>query len=137
VKDRVILVVDDNTIVRQGTAIALRVVLGFEAEEAADGFAALEKMKTNTFAAILMDCEMPNMDGFQCTAQIRELEKLSGDKIPIIGMTASVAPDIRESCLKAGMNDYLDKSCSNEKLQEVLVKWLPDCSQARNGLLKT
>lgn len=124
--EQVILVVDDTRIAREGAVLTLRHLLGFQVDEAADGLAALEKVKTNMFAAILMDCDMPRMSGFECTAQIRELEKLTGSHMPIIGMTASTERDIRENCLKAGMDDYLDKACSNEKLRETLAKWLGD-----------
>lgn len=122
-KSRVVLIVDDMAINRQGTTLAVQ-VFGFETDEAEDGLSALEKLKTTAYAAILMDCQMPRMDGFECTAKIRELEKGTGSRIPIIGMTASTATDIHESCLKAGMDDYIDKSCSNPELQQILEKWL-------------
>lgn len=108
---------------RQGTTLAVQ-GFGFETDEAEDGLAALEKLKTNEYAAILMDCQMPRMDGFECTGKIREMEKGTGSRIPIIGMTASTATDIQETCLRAGMDDYIDKSCSNTELQLLLEKWL-------------
>lgn len=124
-KGRVVLIVDDMLIVRQGTTLAVQ-GFGFETDEAEDGFMALEKLKLKTaaYAAILMDCQMPRMDGFECTEKIREMEKGTGSRIPIIGVTASTAKDIEESCLKAGMDDYIDKSCSNAELQNILEKWL-------------
>ena len=118
-----ILIVDDNHIVRQATVLTVRYLLGFDTDEAADGFAALEKVRTTDYAAIVMDCEMPGLDGFECASQIRQLEGVTGSRTPIIGMTASVDRAIRENCLKAGMDDYLDKSCTNEQLRETLVKW--------------
>jgi CheY-like chemotaxis protein len=124
VENRVILVVDDTNIVREGTILVLRYKFNYETEEAADGLTAIEKIKLKTFNAILMDCNMPDMDGFECTAKIRELEKPSGTRTIIIGLTASNARDIREECLKAGMDDYIDKSCSNLELNEILMKWL-------------
>jgi CheY-like chemotaxis protein len=123
VKSRVVLIVDDMAINRQGTTLAVQ-GFGFETNEAEDGFMALAKVKTTAYAAILMDCQMPRLDGFECTAQIRELEKLTGSRTPIIGMTASTDRDIREACLNAGMDDYIDKSCSNTELQQILEKWL-------------
>jgi CheY-like chemotaxis protein len=123
-KSIAVLVVDDTSIMRQATAMTLRHSLGCEVDEAVDGFAAIDKIKSGTYAAVLMDCEMPRMDGLECTAQIRELEKLACRRIPIIGMSASTARDIRESCLNAGMDDYLDKSFSPEELRKVLAKWL-------------
>jgi CheY-like chemotaxis protein len=124
VDNRVILVVDDTNIVREATILVLRHRFNYETEEAADGLIAIEKVKLKTFDAVLMDCNMPAMDGFECTAKIRELEKLTGTRTIIIGLTASNARDIREECLKAGMDDYIDKSCSNLELNETLMKWL-------------
>lgn len=108
---------------RQGTTLAVQ-GFGFETDQAEDGFMALEKVKTTAYAAILMDCQMPRLDGFECTAKIRELETGTDERVPIIGMTASTDRDIREACLNAGMDDYIDKSCSNTELQEILAKWL-------------
>jgi CheY-like chemotaxis protein len=122
--NRVILVVDDTNIVREGTILVLRYRFNYETEEAANGLIAIEKLELKTFDAILMDCNMPEMDGFECTAKIRELEKLTGTRAIIIGLTASNARDIREECLKAGMDDYIDKSCSSLELNEILMKWL-------------
>lgn len=122
--NRVILVVDDTNIVREGTLLVLRHMYNYETDEAADGLIAIEKIKIKTFDAILMDCDMPEMNGFECTTQIRELEKLTANRTIIIGLTASSVRDIREKCLKAGMDDYIDKSCSNEELNEILIKWL-------------
>lgn len=124
-EDKVILVVDDTNISRAGTVITVQKLLGFEVDEADDGTTALAKVKTNNYAAILMDCDMPTMNGLQCTALIRELEKDTGTRTPIIAFTASTEIQIREKCLKAGMDDYLEKSCSNAELSEMLVKWTP------------
>lgn len=122
-KSRVVLVVDDTVITRQGTALVIQ-CLGFETDEAADGFAALEKLKTVTYAAVLMDYNMPLMNGLECTTKIREMETGTGSRMPIIGMTASTDEDIRQKCMDAGMDDYIDKSCTNEELEEVLLKWV-------------
>lgn len=123
-EDKVILVVDDTPLSRLGTALTVRNLPGFQADEASDGISALEKLKASSYAAIVMDCDMPRMDGFECAAQIRELEKSTGSRIPIIGMSASTAENIRENCLNAGMDDYLDKSFSHEELRKMLAKWL-------------
>lgn len=97
---------------------------GFETAEAEDGLSASEKLKTTEYAAILMDCQMPRMNGFECTAKIREMENGTGRRIPIIGMTASTEEDIRQKCMDAGMDDYISKDCSNRELQRILEKWL-------------
>lgn len=121
-KSRVVLVVDDTVITRQGTVLAVQ-VLGFQTDEAADGFTALEKVKAGAYAAIIMDYNMPVMNGLECTAKIRELESTSGSRIPIIGMTASTEEDIHQKCMDAGMDDYVDKAVSNAELRRVLEKW--------------
>jgi CheY-like chemotaxis protein len=95
----------------------------YEVHEAADGLIAIEKLKVTTFDAILMDCDMPKMNGFECTEHIRELEILTGTRTVIIGLTASNAKDIREKCLRVGMDEYIDKSCSDVELNEALMKW--------------
>jgi CheY-like chemotaxis protein len=118
-----ILVVDDNSIVRQGTAITVQ-TLGYMTEEAASGREALDRLGASQYALIFMDYEMPDMDGFECTMKIRELENATGTRIPIVGLTASNEIQIKEKCLKAGMDDYLDKSCSPEALRQILSKWV-------------
>jgi CheY-like chemotaxis protein len=118
-----ILVVDDQPIVRQGTAIVVK-GFGFEADEAASGGEALANVKNRQYDLILMDYNMPEMDGFQCTQQIRAMEKGTGKRIPIICMTANPERDIKESCLNAGMDDYLDKACTNEQLKTVVLRWV-------------
>jgi CheY-like chemotaxis protein len=124
VEHKVILVVDDDMIVRTSTTLLVRHLFGFETNEAVDGLSAIERVKSSSYAAILMDCQMPHMDGFECTMKIRELEMLAGSRTPIIGLTACTDIDIRERCLKAGMDDYLEKSYSQEALVQTLAKWL-------------
>ncbi len=122
-KGKTILVVDDTPVARQGTALVVQ-CFGFDVEDAADSLSALEKVKNGSYAAILMDYNMPTMSGFECTAKIREMEKGTGKRIPIIGMTASTDIDIRQACLNAGMDDYVEKSCTNAELEKVLLKWV-------------
>lgn len=126
VSNKKILVVDDQSITRTGTALLLT-FLGFETEEAGNGFTALEKLKDASYAAIIMDYAMPEMNGPECAVKIRELEKTTGRRTPIIGMSASREHQIRENCLKAGMDDFLDKDCTRVELEEVLLKWLTTC----------
>lgn len=126
-KSRVVLVVDDTVITRQGTALAIQ-CLGFETDEAEDGPVALAKVKTTEYAAIIMDYNMPLMNGLECTAKIRELETGTGSRTPIIGMTASEEQDIRQKCIDAGMDDFIEKSCSNTELRETLAKWVRGCT---------
>jgi CheY-like chemotaxis protein len=123
-----VLVVDDTQIARCATALTLRRLFNYEVIEADSGYSAIEILKDRSCAAILMDCEMPGMNGFQCTQQIRELDRLTGAHTPIIGLTAITYGDIREKCLQAGMDDYLDKGCSNEELHNTILKWF--CAMA-------
>jgi len=118
-----VLVVDDMPIWRKGTIYILHAI-GFDADEAENGVAALEMYKNTTYAACLMDCQMPQMDGLTCTEQIRELEEISGTRTPIIGFTITPMIGVREACLKAGMDDYLSKSCSTQELEDTIKKWI-------------
>ena len=117
-----ILVVDDNAIWRTATTLTVQ-SLDLETEEASSGEEALKKVQANYYAVILMDCNMPIMNGFECTQKIREREKSNAIRMSIIGLTSSVAADIEEQCLKAGMDAYLDKACSFEELRQQVSKW--------------
>jgi two-component system, sensor histidine kinase and response regulator len=116
----VVLVVEDNLVNQKVTALTLR-RLGFEVASANDGRQAVEAATRQRFAAILMDCQMPVMDGFDATQRIRELS--NGD-IPIIAMTAAAMSQDRERCLEAGMNDYLSKPVQKAELEQMLDKWV-------------
>ena len=116
---RVVLVVEDNLVNQKVTALSLR-RLGFEVESATNGQLAVEAASKQRFAAILMDCQMPVMNGLEATQRIRELP--SGD-VPIIAMTAAAMIKDRERCLEAGMNDYLSKPVQKAELEKMLKKW--------------
>jgi len=118
-----ILVVDDTALSRMGTAITVK-ALGFATDEAASGPEALDRVGSCHYALILMDYNMWQMDGIECTQKIRALESKTGTRVPIVALTSSNEMEIREKCLQAGMDDYLDKSYSPEELQEILAKWL-------------
>ena len=115
-----ILVAEDNIVNQKVTALLLR-RLGFSVELAANGQLAVEAVGQQRFDAILMDCQMPVMDGFAATARIRELS--NGD-VPIIAMTASAMSGDRERCLDSGMNDYLPKPVQRIDLEKMLEKWI-------------
>ena len=87
---------------------------------AEDGLKALEKFKAEKFDIILMDIMMPNMNGYEATAAIREIDK----DIPIVAVTANAMKGDREKCLAAGCTDYISKPVTRDKLQEVLSKYL-------------
>ncbi len=124
-----VLVVEDTPDLQRLIRAQLR-KLGLMAEIAADGVQAVHQFVTHEYAAILMDCHMPVMDGYQATAIIRDLEKERGGHIPIIALTANALTGERQQCLDAGMDDYLAKPIRLEQLMEVLQNWLPRKGQS-------
>lgn len=92
---------------------------------ALNGTEAVEALKTDNFALIFMDCQMPEMDGFEATRRIREHEYTTRKHTPIIALTADALTGDREKCLDAGMDDYLNKPFRKEQITEMLKKWLP------------
>jgi CheY-like chemotaxis protein len=117
-----ILLVEDN-IVNQKLAVRLLEKMGYRADVAANGLEALEAFSRIPYAAILMDCLMPEMDGFEATAAIRLREQAIGAHIPIIAMTANAMQEDKERCLTAGMDDYLSKPIKPDLLQAMLERW--------------
>jgi PAS domain S-box-containing protein len=116
-----ILVVEDNP-VNQLVATGLLRALGYRTETADDGRAAIEAADAGGFDAVLMDVQMPHMDGYTATRLIRERE--TGSRLPIIAMTAAAVEGERERCLEAGMDDYLTKPVDAARLAETLDRWL-------------
>jgi CheY-like chemotaxis protein/HPt (histidine-containing phosphotransfer) domain-containing protein len=118
-----ILVADDHT-VNQELASLLLHKLGHEVEVVPNGKAAIETIQKRPFALILMDCQMPDMDGYATTKAIRAWE---GEQrhTPIIAVTANAMSGDREKCLAAGMDDYLTKPIKPDKLRDMLRRWLP------------
>jgi PAS domain S-box-containing protein len=121
-----ILVVEDNP-TNQLVAVGILNSLGFTAEVAANGLEALQALDRRRFAAVLMDCQMPVMDGYTATSQVRQDEP-DGQHTPIIAMTAGAVQGDRELCLEAGMDDYISKPVSPRAIDLVLTRWL-DVSQ--------
>jgi two-component system, sensor histidine kinase and response regulator len=120
-----ILVVEDNP-VNQEVAIAILDSLGCQAEVAGNGQEAVEAVAKTHYDLILMDCQMPVMDGFAATAAIRRWEREQGrDPLPIIALTANVMKGFREQCLAVGMDEYLSKPFQPEQLEHLLHRWLP------------
>jgi len=121
---RRVLIVEDNPI---NQIVALRAVtgLGYEAEMAPGGEEALAAFARNRFDAILMDCQMPGMDGYQVAAEMRRLEALetAAKPTPIIAMTANVIEGDQQKCVAAGMNDYLSKPMRLAPLARALERW--------------
>jgi PAS domain S-box-containing protein len=146
----VILLAEDNP-VNQEVAVGMLAALGCHADLAANGREVLEALKRKTYDVILMDCQMPEMDGFEATRLIREQERSTFDvrrsnpeprtsnleprtpdleppaqtHIPIVAVTAHAITGDRERCLAAGMDDYLSKPFMQDQLQTLLLRWIP------------
>lgn len=118
-----ILIVDDNEI-NQLLVLTLLGKIGLEADIAANGQLALEAHARQHYALILMDCQMPVMDGFEATRRIRQAEMANGRHVPIVAVTANAMPGDRERCLDAGMDDYLAKPFYPEAFFSVVNRWL-------------
>ena len=131
-----ILVADDHR-VNQQLAVLMLERLGYRADVVANGNEAIEAVSRVPYSLILMDCHMPEMDGYLATAEIRRREasprKREGDdcmlairhRIPIIAMTANAMQGDREKCLEAGMDDYISKPIKPDQLEAILAKWIP------------
>ncbi|MBC7209687.1 MAG: response regulator, partial [Pseudomonas sp.] len=117
-----VLLVEDNP-VNQSVIEAMLRSLGFEVSLAMDGAQAVDLVGQQRFAAVLMDCRLPHVDGYEATRRIRQLPGSAG--LPIIALTASALQGDRERCLAAGMNDYLSKPFKRTDLQRILQRWLP------------
>jgi len=120
-----ILIVEDHP-ANQVVAQIQLCELGFSVHIANNGVEALKAVSEHEYQLILMDCMMPEMDGFQATREIRKQETVSARRIPIIAMTARVMADDRENCISAGMDDYISKPVEMSQLRRILSKWLPD-----------
>jgi signal transduction histidine kinase len=116
-----VLLVEDNPI-NQMIAQKMLEKIGLESTVASDGQQALDRLAQGAFDAVLMDCQMPVMDGFEATRRIREQDVSL--KLPIIAMTANVMEGDRDKCIEAGMNDYIGKPVIEAELKKVLLRWL-------------
>jgi CheY-like chemotaxis protein/HPt (histidine-containing phosphotransfer) domain-containing protein len=130
-----ILLAEDNS-VNQKVAVGILKKFGLRADAVADGAEALQALETIPYDLVLMDVQMPVLDGLEATRQIRNLQsKVRHHDIPIIAMTAHAMQGDRERCIEAGMNDYVSKPVSPPALAEVLARWLPK-QDAELGLLQ-
>ncbi len=116
-----LLVVEDN-LVNQKVALAMLTRLGYTCDVALDGREALVALGAAHYDAVLMDCQMPNMDGYEATAAIRLVESMRD--VPIVAMTASAMASDRERCLAVGMDDYVSKPVDPELLASVVERWV-------------
>jgi signal transduction histidine kinase/DNA-binding response OmpR family regulator len=118
-----ILVAEDNAI-NQLVAVGLLERLGYRAEVVSTGRQAVEAMARARYDLLLMDCQMPEMDGFEAARAIRTQEG-SGRRVPIIALTADATDRVKELCHQAGMDDYVSKPVDRELLRAALLHWLP------------
>jgi signal transduction histidine kinase/ligand-binding sensor domain-containing protein/CheY-like chemotaxis protein len=118
-----VLVVEDQALNRE-VAEGMLTALGLQVATAADGREALDMLAAGTVDIVLMDCQMPVMDGFSATAELRRREG-AGRRTPVIALTADATSEGREACLAAGMDDYLAKPFTRVALHTVLARWLP------------
>jgi CheY-like chemotaxis protein len=130
---RRILVVDDNPVNRK-VACALLQRSGHETIEAADGVEAVERVLTDVPDIVLMDCQMPRMDGYEATRQIRLDEAKKGKpRLPIMALTANALPNEREKCLRAGMDEYLVKPFKPKDLLSSIDLLLRESGEPREA----
>jgi len=130
--DARVLLAEDNP-VNQMVAVEILTLAGMQVQTAANGLEAMEKIKTQDFDVVLMDVQMPRMDGLEATAGIRN--DLGRKDLPIIAMTAHAMRGDREKCIAAGMDDYISKPIDRLKLYKVLKKYIPDVT-VMSGSLK-
>jgi len=118
-----ILLVEDN-VVNQRLAIRLLQKAGFTCELATDGLQAVQAVLSRPFDLVLMDCMMPELDGYAATRRIREHEAIHGGHVSILAMTANAMQGDRERCLAAGMDDYVTKPIDPKLLDVAILRWL-------------
>jgi CheY-like chemotaxis protein len=119
-----ILVAEDN-IVNQKVATKILSKHGYSADAVANGQEAVKSLEMIPYDIVFMDCQMPEMDGYEATGEIRNPKsKVLNHKVPVIAMTANAMKGDREKCLKAGMDDYLAKPVNPQDLSDMLEKWI-------------
>jgi len=126
-----VLLVEDNPVNRQ-VAQRLLMLMGLSYSGAFNGKEALEQLDKDSFDVVLMDCQMPIMDGYTAVRILRQNEETSGKHLPVIAMTANAMAGDREKCLRAGMDDYMSKPLNRALMEQTLRKWLPAGAKSRD-----
>ena len=121
-KSHPVLLAEDNP-ANQKLAMLILGKLGYQVTAVINGLEVVEAAQRGQYDLILMDCQMPEMDGFEATLAIREAEKATGRHIPIIAMTANAMQGDREKCLAVGMDDYISKPINPKQLKQILENW--------------
>jgi CheY-like chemotaxis protein len=117
-----VLVADDNVVNQKVVTHMLR-KLGAEVSSAANGVEALQMLRSREFDVVLMDCQMPEMDGYEATRQLRNFEVSHRNRhIPVIALTANALATDRQKCVAAGMNNYLSKPIDRVRLEQALAQ---------------
>jgi CheY-like chemotaxis protein/HPt (histidine-containing phosphotransfer) domain-containing protein len=119
-----VLVVDDHPVNLLFMRKVLKKMGMLHVDEASGGLQALKFVRKTDYDLIFMDCQMPEMDGFEAAARIREVEDFA-NQVKIIAVTADAMKGARERCIDAGMNDYISKPVDIEKLLSIMLHWLP------------
>src|SRR6266568_4871028 len=127
-----VLLVEDNP-VNLEVAVGILESFGCKVETATNGKKALDRYANGEFSLIFMDCQMPEMDGFEATAAIRRQEARSGRHVPIVALTASAIEGDREHCLASGMDDYITKPFTAEQMRSALGTWLDRSARGSAG----
>ena len=116
-----VLLAEDNA-VNQKLAVGILKKLGHQVTVATTGLEALDKLQQQNFDLVLMDVQMPEMDGYEAMTKIREQEQF--EKLPMLALTAKAMKDDRQKCIDAGANDYISKPIDTGRLQSLMRVWM-------------
>ena len=119
-----VLLAEDNP-VNQAVAVGMLESLGLAVDVAANGLEAIDKFAHGRYDVALVDCQMPEIDGYAATSEIRRREEGTNRRVPIVALTANALEGDREVCIASGMDDYVAKPFSRDQLMAVLSRWLP------------